>query len=63
MEPLFSLLITVIIVGVVLYVIWWAISQIPLPPPFAVVVRVVFALIVVLVMLGFLFNGMPHLSR
>jgi hypothetical protein len=64
MNSLISLLITVIIIGLVFYLVWWAISKIPLPDPFGVVVQVILALIAVLVLLGLLFGGVsiPHLK-
>lgn len=40
-----SLLITVIVAGVIFYLIYWALSQIPLPAPFMVVARVILALV------------------
>jgi hypothetical protein len=52
-----ALLVTLVILGLVFYVVQWAVAQIPLPPPFAVVVRVVLALAAVLVVLGLLFGG------
>lgn len=61
-----SLLITLIVLGLIFAVVWWAITQIPLPPPFAVVVRVIFALIVVLVLVDLLLGGSLgtlHLGR
>lgn len=51
---LIDLLITLLIVGV----IWWAITQIPMPPPVRIAVVVVFALIVVLILLRFLPAGL-----
>ena len=54
---LINLLIWLIILGLVFYVIYWAVNQIPLPAPFNVVVRVVLALIVVIVLLSALFGG------
>ena len=52
-----SLLITIIILGLIFAVIWWAITQIPMPAPFGMVVRVIFALVVVVVLLGILMGG------
>jgi len=54
---LINLLIWVIILGLVFYVVYWALSHMPLPAPFAVVARVVLALIVVVVLLSLLFGG------
>ncbi len=51
---LFNALIVLAIIGAVLYIIWWAISQIPMPPPIAVVVKVIFALIVALIAIRYL---------
>ena len=49
-----SLLITLLILCLIAYVAWWALSQIPLPQPIRVVVIVIFAIIVILVLLQFL---------
>lgn len=51
---LVSLLINLIIWGLVLAIIWWGISQIPVPAPFSWVIRAVFALVCVLVLLSVL---------
>lgn len=39
------------IIGFVAWVLWWAISQIPMPQPIAIAVRVIGALILVLIVL------------
>jgi hypothetical protein len=51
---LVHLLIVLIIIGLIFSVLWWAITQIPMPPPYATVVRVLFVLIIVLVLLSIL---------
>jgi hypothetical protein len=51
---LIRLVIVLIIIGVIMYVLWWAISQIPMPQPFAVAVRVIFVLVCVLIVLAYL---------
>jgi hypothetical protein len=56
---LIGLLVTVIILGLVFYVIYWLLGKIPLPEPFSVVAQVILGLIVVLVLLGLLFG---HIS-
>ena len=48
---LVHLLILLLVYGAVAYILWWAISQIPMPPPVAIAVRVVFALIVALLVI------------
>lgn len=57
-----ELLISLVIWGLVLAIIWWAISQIPVPAPFSWVIRVVFALIVVIVLLNLLGVAGPPLT-
>jgi heme A synthase len=57
MENLVGLLITVIVLGLVFYVVYWLLSKIPLPEPFSVVAQVILGLIVVVVLLGLLFGG------
>lgn len=56
---LISLLITLLIYGLILSIIWWAIEQIPAIAPFAWAVRVVFAIIVVILLLSLLTGGVP----
>jgi len=51
---LIGLLITVVILGLIV----WAIEQIPMPPPFAVVVRIIAVIILILILLQFL--GYPY---
>jgi hypothetical protein len=43
--------------------VWWAITQIPLPPPFAVVARVVFALVCVILLIGILAGGLGDVGN
>lgn len=57
-----ALLVTLIIWGLILAIVWWAISQIPVPAPFSWVIRVVFALIVVIILIQILMGGIPSLS-
>jgi heme A synthase len=58
---LMSLLITLIVWGLILAIIWWALSQIPMPEPFNWVARAIFALIVVIVLLS-LVGALPGVS-
>jgi hypothetical protein len=57
MESLIGLLITVIIIGLVMYLLYWLVGQIPLPAPFKVVATVLLALVTVVLLLGLLFGG------
>jgi len=52
-----NLLVSLLILAIVAGLLWWAITMLPLPAPFAQIVRVVFVLIIVLVLLGVLFGN------
>lgn len=54
---LFGLLITIIILALVFYLVYWIVGQIPLPPPFKTVVTVIIGLLAVIILLGLLFGG------
>lgn len=47
-----NLLIYLIIICLVLYVLWWVLSQIPLPQPIRTVAVVIFALVAVVMLLN-----------
>ena len=49
-----GLLINLLILLLIFGVAWWILTLIPLPPPFAMIVRVVFALILLLVLIEWL---------
>jgi hypothetical protein len=49
-----SLLVSLIVILLVFGVVWYIIGLLPLPDPFGLVVRVVFALVLLLVLLNFL---------
>ncbi len=53
---LVSLLIAVIILGLLAYLLWWAIGAIGLPAPFDKVARVIVVLLIVVALIGF-FTG------
>jgi hypothetical protein len=57
MPGLIGLLISLIVLGLILSVLWWIVTMIPVPPPFQVWLRVVFALICLLCILSLLFGG------
>ncbi len=60
-----SLLIWLIVLVVVFGIAWWIISQVPLPAPMGMVVRVIFGVIALLCVLYFVSSvvGPPHLGR
>ena len=59
MIGLFNLLVMIIILGLVFYLLYWLIGQIPLPAPFAVIAKAVLALAIVILLLGMLFGSVP----
>jgi hypothetical protein len=54
-----SLLISLLVFCLIAGLIWWVITLIPLPAPFAQVARIVFAVICVIWAVYFLL-GLPH---
>lgn len=56
---LISLLIWAVVVGLILYIIWWAITQVPMPAPLNTVVRVIFVLVVCLIAISLLLQLLP----
>ena len=54
---LLYLLIVIIVLGLVFYLLYWMIGQIPMPQPFRTAAVVILCLITVLVLLGILFGG------
>jgi hypothetical protein len=57
MESLIGLLVTVIVLGLVFYLLYWLVGQVPLPAPFKTVATVLLGLVAVLVLLSLLFGG------
>lgn len=51
-SSLVSLLITVIVVGVICWLLWWLVSYIGLPAPFDKVCRVIIALVAVIFLIN-----------
>lgn len=49
-----GLLINLLIVALILGVAWWILTLIPLPPPFDLIVKVVFVLIALIVLIDLL---------
>jgi len=57
-----NLILTLVVVVLIFGIAWWAISQIPLPQPGPMVVRVVFALIAIMLLIGMFTGGVPLLN-
>ena len=49
-----DVLVNLIIICAILGIAWWALSALPLPAPFGIVVRVAFALVAIILLLGVL---------
>lgn len=58
MEGIIGLLVTVIVLGLVFYLLWWLIGVVGLPEPFNKVAQIIVALVVVVVLLSLLFGGL-----
>ena len=54
--PMVGLLIHILILALILGVVWWVITLIPLPPPFPLIARVVFALIALIIVIDLLLS-------
>lgn len=53
-----SVLVSLLILLVIFAVIWWILSLIPIPPQFAWIVRVVFAIIFLIALIELLTGGL-----
>jgi len=58
---LLNALITLVVVGLICWLVWWFISYVGLPEPFAKVARVLVALVALIFLINFLlgFTGHP----
>ncbi len=59
MGGLLSLLVTIIVAGLIFYLLFWLIGMIGLPEPFAKVATVLLALCAVIFLIGVLTGGVP----
>jgi len=57
LEGLVGLLVTIIVLGLVFYLLWWLVGYIGLPAPFDKVARVLIGLFAVILIIGLLFGG------
>ncbi len=58
---LLSLLVTVVIVGLIFFLLYWFLGQVALPEPFNKVALVILALAVVIFLIGILTGQVPHI--
>jgi hypothetical protein len=64
LTSLVSIVFTLIIVGLIVYLLLYAVDAVPMPDPFKIVARVIIILVVVLYLLSFLgvyAGGLPRL--
>lgn len=57
-----DLLVTIIVFAIIAGLVYWLVLQLPLPEPFAMIVRVAVILICILLLLGMVTGGvgLPH---
>jgi hypothetical protein len=53
-----NLLLTLLIYLLILGVVYWVITIIPLPPPFKTIALVIFAILVIVMLIGLLTGGL-----
>ncbi len=58
---LLSLLVTLVIVGLIFYLLYWFIGMVGLPEPFGKVATVILALAAVIFLIGILTGQVPHM--
>ena len=58
---LLSLLVTIVIVGLIFFLLYWFLGQVGLPEPFNKVALVILALAVVIFLIGILTGQVPHI--
>lgn len=59
-DSLVSLLVWLIVFGLIAYILWWAISKIPMVEPVKTIVTAIFALIVAIVLINLLLGLVDH---
>lgn len=59
MASLISLIVTLVLLGLVWYLLFWIVGQMPLPEPFKTVATVILGLVAVLVLLSLIFGIAP----
>ncbi len=56
---LLAIIVSLIIWGLIFFVIWWGLSQMEIPEPFNKVIRVLIVLGVVVIVIGLLMGNVP----
>ena len=59
-SALITLLVTLVIVGLIVFIAFWGLSQIPMPAPFAVVIKAIIVLAVVIYLISVLLGVSGH---
>jgi len=58
-----DLLVAVIFLGIIFYVVWWALANLGLPEPFGKIAQAIVIFIVVIVLLGLMTGHGPHIAH
>ena len=59
MPGLLSLIVTIVVVGLIFWLIWWFLGQVGLPEPFNKVATVLLALAAIVFLIGILTGQVP----
>lgn len=62
MPGLLSLLVTIVVVGLIFWLIWWFLGQVGLPEPFGKVASVILALAASIFLIGLLTGSVPMIK-
>ena len=60
MEQFLALFVALVIAGAIVAVVFWGIAAIPVPEPFAMILRAVVVVAVVIYLVGLLAGYIPH---
>ncbi len=57
-----SVLLTLLVYLVILAIVWWVVTQLPLPPPFRLVATVIVAILAILMLVSLVGGGFGSLG-
>lgn len=62
-EGLLGLIVWLLVIGLIFYVLWWAVGQVGVPEPFNKVIRVVLAVACAIILIYMLLGFLPAMPR
>lgn len=62
MSGILSLIVTIVIVGLIFWLVWWFLAQVGLPEPFNKVATVLLALAAIVFLIGILTGSVPMIK-